>query len=327
MALEVFGNYVVERHLGRGGMADVHLARVRTGARAGTAVALKRLRPEVANHPEYADLFVGEADLSRYLKHPNIIEVIEAGSVDEVTYIAMELMDGWDLHTLLRAAQQRRIAVPWRLGCHIAQMVGQGLHFAHTAKTATGTPMGIVHCDVTPANIFITRDGRVKIGDFGVAFTGATGRALEVGLAGQPHYFAPEQILAEPATPATDVFALGVVLYEMLTWKRPFEGAGARAICRRILRGRTSPPSRHRHDVPHELDALVLSCLRRRAATRPGPWARLCSRIWGPPLRRLPTAQSLVDALRTFAAPAPLGPDNLQHYLQRVNIDAPAPVA
>ena len=329
MERTVFGNYVLERHLRRGGMADVYLARVVQGHKAGLQVAIKRLRPDLYGHAEYADLFVSEADLGRYLQHPNIVAVIEAGVIDEAYFIAMEFIDGWDLHTVLRTLEQRATACPWPLACHIAYMVALGLHFAHTAKTKEGASMGIVHCDVTPSNIFITRTGLVKLGDFGVAHTRAVGQALQQGLAGKPHYFAPEQVLGESASAATDVFALGVVLYQLLTGKRPFDGADEHAVCRHILRGKPAPPSRHRHDVPRRLDALVLQCLQRRPPHpgSQGVLGRLSASLRGAGAYRFGDAQALAQALHAMMAATPMGAVNVQNLCRALALLPPSPSA
>ena len=120
-----------------------------------------------ASDPTYADLFLGEADLSRYLMHPNIVQVYDAGAVEDTFYIAMEYIAGCDLSQVMAVSQRRRLHLPIDNACYIAHMVADALHFAHTARSGNGKLLGIVHCDVTPSNVFISKEGVVKLGDFG----------------------------------------------------------------------------------------------------------------------------------------------------------------
>lgn len=245
-------------------MAEVFLATRLAGPGAGTVVALKRLKPKVAQDPTYTDLFLSEADINRTLVHPNIVRVLDAGSVDDTPYIAMEYIQGPDLGQVLVACSKRKVRLPVELACYIAHMVANGLHFAHIARSATGKHLGIVHCDVTPSNIFVGSDGRVRLADFGVATTQATGSAVEKGLAGKPQYFAPELLLGEAADPSTDVFALGVILYEMYTGVRPFEGESFAAICDRIVAGKFERPAHLREELTLEHEEVAMRALRRR---------------------------------------------------------------
>ena len=262
--MQSFGNYKLERLLGQGGMAEVFLATRLTGANAGTQVALKRLKASFAQDPTYTDLFLSEADINRTLVHPNIVRVLDAGSVDDTPYMAMEYIQGPDLGQVLEACNRRKVMLPLELACHIAHMVANGLHFAHIARSATGKHLGIVHCDVTPSNIFVGSDGRVRLADFGVATTQATGSAVEKGLAGKPQYFAPELLLGEPADPTADVFALGVILYEMFTGVRPFDGESFATICDRIVAGKPERPSNLRPELTDAQEEVTLRALRRR---------------------------------------------------------------
>ena len=261
---EKFGHFELEALLGRGGMAEVFRARPTTGPHAGEVVAVKRLLPNVAHDVQAIDLFVSEADLGRYLHHPGIVQVLEAGSIDDTYYIAMEYIDGCDLGQLLTVCRQRKVRLPIDLACHVAFHVAQALHFAHSARTNEGRWLGIIHCDVTPANIFISRSGETKLADFGVAHNRVVGRALDEGLAGKPHYFAPEQILGQELTPLTDIFALGVILYQMLTNERPFDGKTVQEICDRVLKTRVPPPSEARPGVSARLDDIVARAIARR---------------------------------------------------------------
>src|SRR2546430_997775 len=150
-------------------MAEVYKARVVEGARKGQLVALKRLTPRLASDPEAVDLFCGEADVSSMLKHVNIVEVFETGVVGEVYYLAMEFVDGRDLALILSRCRERAIFLPIPFAVHIALCILDALSYAHQARGPSGMPLNIVHCDVSPSNLFISRLGEIKLGDFGIA--------------------------------------------------------------------------------------------------------------------------------------------------------------
>src|SRR6267378_4271884 len=150
-------------------MAEVYKARVVEGPRANRVVALKRLTPRLASDPEAVDLFCGEADVSAMLKHPHIVEVFEAGVVGEVYYLAMEYVDGRDLALILGRCRERKIFLPVNFAVHIAMATLDALVYAHAARGPSGMHLNIVHCDVSPSNLFISRLGEIKLGDFGIA--------------------------------------------------------------------------------------------------------------------------------------------------------------
>jgi eukaryotic-like serine/threonine-protein kinase len=171
-----FGNYQIEELIGRGGMAEVYRARIASGPRQGLAVAIKRLSPDKNEDPRIAALFVSEAELSRALHHPNITEVYESGQIDGIAYLVMELVEGKDLSEIIKRCRERDIQLPADFCCFLASEVARGLHYAHSAGEPDGAPLGIVHCDVNPSNVFVSRTGEVKVGDFGVARAGGSGK-------------------------------------------------------------------------------------------------------------------------------------------------------
>ena len=264
-----FAGYEVDALLGKGGMAEVHRATVADGPLAGRVVALKRLRPALASDPAYVALFRREAELTRRLHHPACIEVLDAGVADGTPYIAMELVDGRNLRQILGQCAARGILLPPDFGCYVAHVLAGALEHAHAGVDPEGRPLGLVHCDLSPSNVFISKLGDIKLGDFGVALSpGATKGLLGPGALGKVRYLAPEQLLGRPVTPRTDLFALGAVLFELLTDRPAFEGADATAIGRAILEGRLRAPSELRPELPFELDHLVLRCLTTDPADR-----------------------------------------------------------
>jgi eukaryotic-like serine/threonine-protein kinase len=297
MALGTFGAFELEALLGRGGMAEVYRARVSRGPLAGRVVALKRLLPELALSSAYVDLFVAEADVTRQLHHPAIIEVLEVGAVGDEYYIAMEYIDGCDLGRILARCAAARIFVPVPFACYVAHVVAEALDFAHRATGPKGAPLGIVHCDVTPANIFISSLGEIRLGDFGVARNG--GGAFDEGVfAGKANYLAPEQIDGLPVGPATDVFALGAVLYEMLTNHKAFPGADHEEVWSCIRAGKWRPAALLRPDLPPAAEAVLQRAL---AVSRGGGTASGLSRalalLQGQKPVRFGSAQEFAEAL------------------------------
>jgi serine/threonine-protein kinase len=276
-----FGRYEILQLLGRGGMAEVYKACVAEGTRAGEVVALKRLTPRLTNDPEAIDLFCGEADVSVMLKHPHIVEVFEAGVVGEVYYIAMEYVDGRDLALILARCRERNIFLPVNFAVHIAMAVLEALAYAHQAKGPTGMPLHIVHCDVSPSNLFISRLGEIKLGDFGIAKVRSLGEAHGQAVWGKLAYLAPEQLRHEPLTPAIDLWGAAAVLYEALTNQRAIHGTSDEMI-EALKAGHIVGIESLRPDVPPGLADVVHQAL------------------YLEPSRRYQTAQEFTRALAPF---------------------------
>jgi eukaryotic-like serine/threonine-protein kinase len=245
------GGLRLERRIGRGGMAEVFLARLTEGPRAGSPVAVKRLLPALADDPARVWLLAREARLALQLHHPGLVEVLATGVQDGLPYLVMEYVDGCDLAQLVAACVRRSIHVPVPFALHVAHSVAVALHHAHGA--------GIVHCDVSPSNVFVSRAGEVKLGDFGVAR--ASRAAATSARFGKLRYVAPELLRGDPVGPATDVFAVGAVLFELLTRQPAFSGSDGDEITRWILSGHRRPPSSERPEVPPAVDRAVLRAL------------------------------------------------------------------
>ncbi|MHB8873860.1 MAG: serine/threonine protein kinase [Myxococcaceae bacterium] len=250
-----FGNYDIVSLMGRGGMAEVYRARVLEGPRAGWAVAIKRLIPELAKDPQYVDLFASEADLSKFLDHPNIVKVFEVGVMNDVYFMVMELIDGRDAGQIIRRCRAKGIPWPVDFAVYVTKTLLEALSYAHAAVGPTGKPLGIVHCDVSPSNVFVSRTGDLKLGDFGVARARAT-RGSGEALMGKPFYLSPE-VLAGNVTAHADLWAAAVTLYELLTLERPFGGKTQEEI-NAAIRGRLYTPVRMlRPEVSEALEAAV----------------------------------------------------------------------
>ena len=219
---EHLGPYRILERIGSGGMAEVHLAR-RFGASGWEKrVALKVLRAEHRGQAEFERLLIGEARLGARFAHPGLIQIHEFGLADGIYYACMDYVDGADLASLIALRP-----LPRPLVLYIGEQVATALAHVHQMSDEAGRPLGLVHRDVSPGNILISRNGEVKLSDFGIAkATAEDDRTWGRLRKGKYAYMAPEQVRGEPLTGAVDIFALGVTLHECLLGWRPFDGAG-----------------------------------------------------------------------------------------------------
>ncbi len=250
-----FGNYEILSLLGKGGMGEVYRAKVLSGPRKGWFVALKRLPPSLAANPESLDRFTTEADLCKMLDHPHIVKVVEVGVSEDTYFIAMEFVDGTDLARILRRCRGGHIQLPVEFALYLAKVLLDALAYAHAAVGASGAPLHIVHCDVSPSNLFISRTGEVKLGDFGVARVRSIGTP-EGAVEGKVHYLSPEAIEGRLTT-AADLWAATVTLYELLTLARPFTGTTAERVVEAIRRRHYRPIRELRPELPPAVAKVI----------------------------------------------------------------------
>jgi serine/threonine-protein kinase len=277
-----FGNYEIEAIIGKGGMAEVYRAKVLEGRYAGRTVALKRLHPDLAKDPHYINLFTGEADLSRLLHHPNVVEVLEAGIYRDVYYIAMEFIDGRDLGQIVARCRQRGIMLPVDFAVFLVKTLLDALDYAHHLKGPNGQALHLVHCDVSPSNMFISRTGEIKLGDFGIAKVRTLdGPVTASKVWGKAYYLSPEQ-LGGSLSPSADLWASATTLYELLTLERPFVGRDLDEVARNIRNVRYVPLLERRPDAPEALAAVILLALSQE------------------PHERYQTARALADAIQPY---------------------------
>ena len=263
------GRYTVIRRLARGGMAEVYLAREEGPVGVERLVALKVILPHMADEARFLSMFKTEARVAATLDHPNIAQVREAGEFRGEPYLAMEYVHGRTVQSLLRGCSDRRMPIP--LGCSLALVIGAcaGLHYAHERCDLSGRPLGIVHRDVSPSNLMLRYDGSIKLVDFGIAKAASQTSATATGFfKGKTGYMSPEQCADEPLDRRSDVFNLGILLYELTTTRRAFFGDNPVAVINKIANGRFTKPSRHVPGYPPELEEIVLR------AMAPDPEAR-----------------------------------------------------
>jgi len=224
-----YRGYRVEGRFASGGMAELLLARVEQGPHQGRHVVIKRIREHLADMDDLLDMFRHESRLASSLRHPNIVEVVDTGEADGLPFMVMEHLEGVDLRALL--ARCGSLAVPD--ACFVAREIAQGLAYAHALVDERGAALGLVHRDVSPHNVFVTTAGDVKVLDFGIAKTNriATMSGLVRGKAG---YMAPEQLAGLSVDARSDLFALGVVTWEMLAGRRLWELDSETGVARAI---------------------------------------------------------------------------------------------
>ena len=258
--------YAIERRLGGGGMAEVFVARVEGAEGFTRRVALKRLLPRFSQDAEFARLFVSEAQLTSRFQHPNLISVLDFDRDDQGRlFLVMELVDGVDLDDLLDTGPLR-----FPLIIYLAVEILSGLKYAHDLPfQAEDGVRGIVHRDISPHNVLLSWEGAVKVSDFGIAKRRGAGNATVTGpIRGKAAYMSPEQVNAQPLDGRSDLFALGVMLWEMLCLRPLFRGSTTQETIGQMLFAPISPPCDVRPEVPEDLSDVVLGLLARDRAQR-----------------------------------------------------------
>lgn len=239
---------------------------------------IKRLYPHYAEHEHALRMFQDEARLLAELSHPNIPQVYDLGHADGYWYLAMEHVGGVTLTDLCRNAARLHRPMPLAVAIGIVMQICMALHHAHERRDREGRPLKVVHRDVTPHNIVISHDGVVKVLDFGVALTAAREDTEAGAVRGTYAYMGPEQVRGKPLDKRADVFALGVILYELTTGRRLFRGSDIE-IMTAIVERDVVPPSRHVPNYPIELEQIVLHALQRDRSKRTPSAAHMCTAL------------------------------------------------
>ena len=268
---KTLGRYTLLGKLATGGMAEVFLARLDGTGGFERRVVIKRVLPQYASHPEFLRLFEQEARFASFLSHPHIATVSDFGvDPDGAAFLVMEHVEGASLRALLRAAAERDESPDARVISRIFSQVAEGLAAVHSAvDPATGRPLDLVHRDVSPENVLLSRQGAVKLADFGIAraMSEVSTTSPDV-VRGKLRYLAPEQVLGQSLSPAIDVWSLGVSLYEALTLRRPFPEENEGQTINAIMRGEYPPLESLRKDLPQPLIDVVARCLKLEPSAR-----------------------------------------------------------
>lgn len=255
--------YILTERIAQGGMAEIHLGKLVGSDGFARACAFKRILPHYAQDNEFIEMFRNEANVAKQLQNKNIVQVFDFVSDGSSHMLVMEFVDGQDLRGVLSAAEQKGNRIPIELACYIAMETLSGLSYAHSAVDVTGKSMGIIHRDVSPQNILLSYDGDIKLTDFGIAKAGSQHSNTRVGvLKGKFRYMSPEQASGYNIDARTDLFAVGIILYEMLTMARLFKGEDL-AVLEAVRKCAITPPGQiagNAH-IPQELDVIVMKLL------------------------------------------------------------------
>lgn len=279
-----FGKYELYDRIAAGGMAEIYRARYRAAAGVTKQVVIKKILPHYAGNSAFIKMFMDEAKIVVGLSHGNIAQVFDFGEIDGEYFLAMELVHGQALSKVIRRAREKQMPViPTPFAVYVAMEMCKGLHYAHTRLDDRNRPLNIVHRDVSPQNVILSYDGQVKLVDFGIARARTAGRSeTEAGaIKGKYVYFSPEQARGRDIDARTDVFATGIVLYEMLCGRLPFEGK-LMDVLRKIVQCDFPRPRTVNPDLTPALERILLTAM---AADKKD---------------RYPTAQALQEALAAY---------------------------
>lgn len=267
-AVAQLGRYEILGRLARGGMAEIYLARAREDDGSTRHVVVKRVLTEMQHEPEMLRLFVEEGRTALRLFHPHVCHVYDVEETNGLTYMVLEWVHGTSLREVVRRAAKQKGALPVALGVHVIAKVASALEYVHNARGLDGKPLSIIHQDVTPHNVMLSWKGQVKLLDFGIAKTpsvdGESGGAPQ----GKYEYMSPEQVRGERIDPRSDVFALGICLFEVLTGRSPYARDSIPATMTAVVEEPVPSIRSVKAELPEGLDRIVQRALAKRRDDR-----------------------------------------------------------
>jgi serine/threonine protein kinase len=264
-----FGNYLLLDRINIGGMAEVWRAKTFGAGGFERVVAIKRILPNIAEDEEFISMFIDEAKITVQLNHANIGQIYELSHVANSYFIAMEYLSGRDMRSIFDRARKRGEPTPIPLVCYVMAKCCEGLDYAHRKKDSAGRDLHIVHRDVSPQNLLVSFEGEVKVIDFGIAKAAGKATKTQAGiLKGKFGYMSPEQIRGLPLDRRSDVFGIGICLYEMLTGERAFQGESDFSVLEKVRKVDLLPPSTYNRKIPDALERIVMKALARDVADR-----------------------------------------------------------
>lgn len=277
-ALEEFGNYYLLEKIAVGGMAELFKARQRGVANFEKIVAIKRILPHLSDNDEFVRMFIDEAKLAAQLTHPNIAQIYDLGKASGFYYIAMEYVDGKDLRSLLRKVREYRQPIPEPVAAFVAMKVAGALDHAHRKKGINGKDLKLVHRDISPQNILISNEGAVKLVDFGIAKAATKSTQTMAGaLKGKLLYMSPEQALGQHLDSRSDIYSLGLVLFELLTGERCFQADSELGVLEKVRLGKVQDVQAVNPKVSREMADILQRALQKDVDQR-YPSARFLER-------------------------------------------------
>ena len=267
-----FGKYHLIERIATGGMAQLYRAKLYGAGGFEKDLAVKKILPQLGQDEDFVQMFMDEAMITVTLNHGNIAQILDFGEVEGEYFLVMEYIDGIDLQSLLKRASEEYEPIDTNLAAFIMQEVCQGLDYAHHKLGLDGQPLQIVHRDVSPQNVLLSFEGQVKLVDFGIARAASRITSTQAGVVkGKVAYMSPEQLLGKTVDGRSDVFATGIILYELLTHKKPFEGATPQETMALITRGEYQSPQKLNRLVTRKLSQILKKALevnpRKRYAT------------------------------------------------------------
>lgn len=300
------GHYELLHPLGVGGMAEVFKARAIGPAGFERDVVVKRILPAYGRDEDFVRMFADEARILGLIHHPNVVQAFEFGEDEGTLYLALEYVEGPSLSRILRALRAANRRIPPAIAAYIGREICRALDCVHRLEDEKGARLEVVHRDVTPSNIIVTPWGGVKLLDFGVAKFASAARSTRAGtVKGKPAYLAPEQLQGKPIDGRVDLFALGIVMHEMLSLQHLFAGDSDLHTAKKIMEMKIPRLSAHRSDVPVELERIVMRALERNRRNRFG------------------TAAEMARALDDFVVGSQLHLDEVAAFVREVEAISP----
>jgi hypothetical protein len=257
-----FGKYYLLERINVGGMAEVFKAKTFGVEGFERLLAVKRILPNIAEDEEFIAMFIDEAKIAVQLQHANIAQIFDLGKVDDSYFIALEHVHGKDLRSIFDRLRGKGEVMPIQQACHVIMQVCEGLDYAHNKRDAQGRELHLVHRDISPQNVLIGYEGEVKLIDFGIAKAAGKASKTQAGiLKGKFGYMSPEQVRGLPIDRRSDIFSVGIVLYELLTNERLFVGESDFSTLEKVRNVEIMPPSSYNKKIPSELERIVLKVL------------------------------------------------------------------
>ncbi len=265
---ESFGKYTLIERVAVGGMAEIFKAKTHGIDGFEKMLAIKRLHRRLCEDQDFAMMLVDEAKISVQLNHANIGQVFDLGYYDDQYFIVMEYIDGLDMHQMLRMLARRRQRIPLEVAVYVAAQACEALHYAHNKTDAQGRSLEIIHRDVSPQNVMVSRDGEVKLVDFGIAKARMRAQQTQAGIIkGKFYYMSPEQARGQRIDHRTDVYAVGILLYEMIAGKNPYEDVEDAELLQRVRQAEFAPLAQVA-EIDGELAQIVEGALARNVEQR-----------------------------------------------------------
>src|SRR4051812_37950036 len=254
--------YHVVSKIAHGGMAEIFLALQQGEVGFQKPVVLKRILPALAEDPSFVRMLVDEAHIASTLNHSNLVQVLDLGKSGPQYFLVLEFVDGWSLEQVRRRALKAKLKLPTPLALHIVSALCRGLAYVHT-RTRNGKPLEIVHRDVTPQNVLLSKEGEVKLADFGIAkAVGKSEKSATGIIKGKFAYMSPEQSRGSPLDARSDLFSVGSLLYLLITGRKPFDGPTDLDVIMQVRRARPEKPSTVVRDMNPDVERLINRALR-----------------------------------------------------------------